>query len=545
MTNPLAPLEASSQGPATSRTLWAAAAVVVVFGVVLRLMGFFDLQLWLDEASWCKRLVDGHYGWIRPVGYMWITRQLVLFHNTEPMLRSLSYVAGIAQLPLLYLLVRRVVAVPAIAVGATFALAIHPIAVAMTKEFKPYALESCLHVLLLLLAFGYATTQRRGLLAATLGLAIVGPLFAWTLVFAYPGVFSVIGLAVLFKRRRDVGVVVVGIVLIFAVLIAIFVARVSKEKRDTDFWGQKYDVFYIADGGLFDRVAWAAKKSFDIATFPADLHWPWPGREALAVVVALFVGVGCTAIVVRRQWTIVALFLSPWLVTLAFNQLGQWPYGLFRTNVFLLSYTIALAALGVDALLAPLFKRRSAAAVVVFAAIAIAFPHDLAAFGQKRAGTLTAEASVRTALEKIRDVERGEGKKAERPLVVMDGHACGISNYYRDYNANSRAELHGFFKHDVQRTCSHVSPASWMKTLQRVKGKSFWLVAAKRGAAAVTRAELAPWCTVLHDELLPETTLLYRCQASQTPPAPNVPAPTPDGAGEGEGEAIDDDTGEP
>ena len=142
MTNPLAPLEASSQGPATSRTLWAAAAVVVVFGVVLRLMGFFDLQLWLDEASWCKRLVDGHYGWIRPVGYMWITRQLVLFHNTEPMLRSLSYVAGIAQLPLLYLLVRRVVAVPAIAVGATFALAIHPIAVAMTKEFKPYALES-------------------------------------------------------------------------------------------------------------------------------------------------------------------------------------------------------------------------------------------------------------------------------------------------------------------------------------------------------------------------------------------------------------------
>ena len=55
-------------------------------------------------------------------------------------------------------------------------LAVHPAAVDMTKEFKPYAPVLFLHLLLLCLAFSYLRTSGPRWLAWTCVVAVVSPL---------------------------------------------------------------------------------------------------------------------------------------------------------------------------------------------------------------------------------------------------------------------------------------------------------------------------------------------------------------------------------
>lgn len=72
----------------SARTLWPASVAVIGFGVVLRLLGFFDLEVSADKEGWCPRLIDGAYGWICPIGCLWLTRELLTLHVVEQVLRD-------------------------------------------------------------------------------------------------------------------------------------------------------------------------------------------------------------------------------------------------------------------------------------------------------------------------------------------------------------------------------------------------------------------------------------------------------------------------
>jgi DNA polymerase-3 subunit delta len=207
----------------------------------LRLLGLFELELWEDEAEWAIKLLDDDVGLIRPVGYMWLTGRIVAVVHNEVTVRSLSYIAGMAQLPLAYLALRRILAQPWIAVLGLLLLAIHPVAVAMTKEFKPYALESTLHVLLVLLALEYQRRAQGWRLAASLVAATVGSLFAWTIIFLYPAVFLiVVERAWRAKERRHLAFTVGAGALTLTVLLAIYLKRISNREPRSSFWGNKY-----------------------------------------------------------------------------------------------------------------------------------------------------------------------------------------------------------------------------------------------------------------------------------------------------------------
>src|SRR5690606_41224711 len=71
----------------------------VVLGIALRTRGMFvdPLPLWLDEASWAVYLVEQPLTeqLIRPLGFMAVSRVLAAISMSEPMLRSLSWAAGI------------------------------------------------------------------------------------------------------------------------------------------------------------------------------------------------------------------------------------------------------------------------------------------------------------------------------------------------------------------------------------------------------------------------------------------------------------------
>ncbi len=563
----------------------------MVFGVVLRLLGFFDLELWADEAGWCARLIEGDYGWIRPIGYMWVTRELLTLQVSEPVLRSLSYVAGLAALPITYLVLRRAVQ-PPLAVVGTWLLAIHPIAVAMTKEFKPYAMEYALHVALVALALTYLAKGGARRLGALLVVALVAPLFAWTIIFAYPGVFTVVGLRALRERRRaHVIATAVGCASTLAVCVGLYLARLATKTAASGYWGRKYDVFYVDHGaGLLGYIGWSIEKTADLAAFPLHLQAPGGGTSAAALHVLSMVlcALGVVALLARKRWELAALVVAPWALTFAFNAARVWPYGLFRTNLYLLSYTLVLVVLGIDFLagvaaarLAPSARRAAAIGAVV--ALCLTFPFDLEAFAHKRGGTLTAEASVLTALQRIYEREtgqrwgspiddataraRGEGAAARRrglgpdgergivldetighdvPLLILDGHACAIMRYYRDYHSASSPVLRDWLPSHFVTKCSAFGNKSWKRLLTEVGGRSFWLVSAKSRLPLDTRTRLAAMCAPQVDEILPEWTLLYQCRAKPSAGAApgSAPSAEPTGAEPDEhenAESVDDD----
>lgn len=566
----------------TTRRFTLLAVLIGLVGVAARMAGVLSLELWSDEARWCEHLLTGTGTWFRPAGYMWLTRQILdVAGVSEPALRSLSTVAGIALLPALFFVARRLVASPAAVVTMLWIVAIHPIAIAMSKEFKPYIVEALVHAVLIGLALAaHEQPHRRRWAVLLVATSTLAPFFAWTIVFAYPAVYAVLGLQALREKRwRDLSVLIVGCMTTLAVLVGIFLARLASKKPATEYWGKKYDVFYVGDGPL-GYVAWFLRKTADVASFPGRLFMPWSAWVEWLVHAAVVVVVvaGITSLVVRRRVHVVALLLAPWGVMLVFNAVGAWPYGLFRTNTFMLVYTLLLFAIGLEAIALAVkdhARLRPIASVVALLGCVLTLPFEARLFAHKGPGTLTSESSARAALERIFEAEEGqrmsepldddrfltlvlqadEARKSQtdvirlddlradagttRPLLVLDGHACTSMRYYRDFDADSRPALEEWLPGHFVTLCTPYSRRGYLETLNALSGRDFWLVTGKTGWSAITKKTLAPMCTFEVDASIPPSTHVVRCR--HKPSTKVTPRAQTGNDGGGAADADDDD----
>lgn len=529
--------------------------VLMVIGVIARLAGVTSLELWSDEARWCEHLLTGAAIWMRPAGYMWVTRQILdVFGVSEPALRSLSTIAGILLLPVVYLLLRRMVQHRGVALAATWFLAIHPVAVAMSKEFKPYIVEALMHALLIGLALLVLDGQRRRLWLVLLCVtSALAPFFAWTVVFAYPGLYLAVGWNEWRAQRfRHLAVLAVGCLSTLAVLVGIMFARLRSREVSATYWGQKYDVFYVGDSPL-GMVGWILQKTAELATFPAHLQMPWASwlEWSVRVVAVVLVAIGIGSLIRARRHQLAALLLTPWGVMIVFNVVGAWPYGLFRTNTFMLLYTLLLCAIGLDAVVTFVSARNRLRPVAIALAgvlVVLTLPYEVQALAHKGSGTLTGETAVLAALERIYEFEEGVAVSApvdderlldrvlradtarlaradainggeiqkqtdiSQPLLVLDGHACTIVRYYRDLDADARRVFEDWLPAKFVTVCTGYSKSSWVDTLRLLGGRDFWLISAKPGWEKTTRRVLAPLCEVDADVSLPPATHVLHCR---------------------------------
>lgn len=499
------------------RAIAVAAVIVITMGAGLRVLGLSTCEVWADEAWWANKLVEGQVGWIRPPGYMWLTRQIISLHNTEATLRMLSLVASLAQLPLFFLLMRRVVT-PWVALAATFVLAVHPSAVGFAKEFKPYALESLLHTALLLLAVLYIARPRTLTLVALALVAMAAPPFSWSTVFLYPGLFLAVGWHALRERRRtDVVVAAGGVVATLAVLAMVFAMRLRDANPHPEYWGGAYGVFYLGDS-VVEGLGWYLKKTAALLSFPGNLRFWWWSTPARANPVSLVLGViGLAVIVVqaRRRGPRALLFALPFAVFLAFNVAGQWPYGVFRTNLFALVYTLAFAAFGLDAFYGLARDRGGARArlfsggivVVTAVLLAQALPVRPSEFQCKGSGTMALNASVWRATRMLRDVIAAD--PAPRPVnrIAFDGQACSALTYYRTHHETARTDLQWMAQPNVDVRCSVGRDPGWHKLLDEMlaQNESFYVIVGKRSTSKHTRARMEQTCKQTKRKALPGT----------------------------------------
>jgi hypothetical protein len=419
--------------------------VVVTLGLVLRARGYlYDRSaFWLDECSWAMRIVERPLvqNLIRPIGFLAVSKFLALdVANTETVLRALPWLAGIAatlSAPLLARELYRTLAARALFVAV---IALSPFAIDFSKEFKPYSVSLALHLGVMLLVLRYATRRRGADLARALGLAAVGSVFAQDLVLAYPGAFLVLGLTALKRNRAHlVATCGVAVAIVAGLALQYFLMWKNLPKDHTEFWGHKYNVFYTAHETR-GYLGWSLQRLADMVTMPGIRRAQWSAawlsttaRQGLRSVdeivwSCLFVA-GLATLTWQKRWRDGLLLVLPLGVLWAFNRAGFWPLGAFRTNVFTLAYSGAIAAASFDARVGEQSSVwRALAPVLVLVLLPLAL-FERSWHEHKR--TFTYDSTFPRALDWL--AAKQPMSATERELIVLDRRSCDPFRYYTTY----------------------------------------------------------------------------------------------------------------
>jgi hypothetical protein len=317
-------------------------------------------------------------------------------------------------------------------------IALHPAAIDFSKEFKPYSVAIFFHLVLVLACLRYLDHPAPRSLAWALGTAVVGLLFTQDLVFAFPGVFLLLGSCALRRARSEivaVGLTAIGLVSLLVILYVFIWSQLPSD--ESEYWGNKYNVFFTAQQGE-SRIVWWLRRQADLMAFPGyrrkDWVADWPGADVRVAARAIDFGVwfvvqaaGLISLAVRRRARDGLLLVMPIVTMWVFNAAGFWPGGVFRTNLFLLVYTSAIAAAAFDGF----SKVRSTLATIGPTALLVLVP--LALFDgnyHHHKSSLTHDSSMRELMKQMLRVERRLGKQTPPTPLVVDRRSCPPFTYY-------------------------------------------------------------------------------------------------------------------
>lgn len=449
--------------------IFAVTSLVMLLGFFMRARGYLFQRhgFWLDEAAWALLLIKKPLVTllIRPIGFMSLSKLLAqMLGPSEVVLRFISWVAGIATLLLAPALSRRLYRAPMARLLFVAVIALHPGAIDLAKEFKPYSASLCGHVVVLLLVLRYLETQvSKDLLFALLG-AFVANLFSQDLVFAYPGMFLVLGWDTLIRHPRRLAWVFGGALVIVGALLAQywFIWR-HLESDAPSYWGHKYNVFYV-ESTEQSHLAWWFGRYADLAAFPGLRHKYWDatwlslqklkqiGHVDSEIWWAIH-AVGLAVLVVRKRFRDAVLLLMPFATITLLNTLGQWPFGAFRANLFLLTYSAAIAGMAFDWHLAATYRWFNVAPVVVLLFVPLCL-FDRNWNERKRA--LSFDGDLALVLNKLVELEpeapRGRHAKT---ILFLSGGTCSPYQYYSTEHPSTSRRLGRKLKRNFEVRCGH------------------------------------------------------------------------------------------
>jgi hypothetical protein len=503
---------ASLGGTFAERVMRSAMTVTVVLGVWLRARGyvFSTISLWLDEAAWARFLLEKplikHI--FRPIGFMAVTKLLTdVFSPSETVLRFLPWSAGIATTLMAPFLARRLFRSEAARLLFVAVLALDPASIDLSKEFKPYAVGIALHAGILLLALKYSQTGQARDLAFLLALVLPASLFAQDVVFAYPGVFLLIAIEALRERRfrhlAATGAVGATTVLLLGACYY-FMWRLIP-KTDDDYWGRKYDVFYVEapnatqgaeqTGGELSghheppptKTDWIAGRYAELAKVPGERRILWTSRHikdaALAelrsvdgLVWAILNFAGIALIAARKLWRDGLLLVLPLATMALFNLLGFWPFGPFRANAFVIVYLAGIASVVFDrnALQTRLADLLPATALVFFPL----FTFERGWHRQKEMNSVVAPSDFATVVKKLVSLQ-GASYSGSKEMVIADNWSCDPWRYYTKYNPSITSTVGAReLKRRFGLLCRKDVTAVMRSTRAQIrKGRRAWIVA--------------------------------------------------------------------
>lgn len=465
--------------------------LLIVVGLWLRARGYLydTLALWLDEATWSIALIEQplieHL--IRPIGFMALSKALVsVFSASETVLRSVPWAAGVGVLLLAPSLARRLYVAPAARIFFVAILALHPAVIDLSKEFKPYSVSVLCHMVLLVLALRYVAIRGKREIGWALAGAVLVQLFAQDVVFAYPGFFLVIALTAWRERKASHCVATAaGAALVILLLVCQYVFIWSRlESSEAEYWAKKYNVFR-SEASSESYASWWSWKYWTIATFPGFRSAIWQSnwlpsgelRHLADLNGFLWVSLhalGAIAMFARKRVYHVLLLLSPLLVMTLFNRLGYWPFGVFRTNLFVIVYAAAIPVMALDG--SPERRARWMGPLPALALVILPllmFEHNWHA----RKRSLAVHSNFPAILETLFEQRVGNSDPAPETLFLGSG-TCELWDYYTHYHPetsrqfgrtlqtayNARCIGQGRFSGEVQRALRKSDQRAWIVT---------------------------------------------------------------------------------
>lgn len=348
---------ASQHGAIPDRATTIGLFVACAIGIALRLRAYcFDRSLWLDELFlWStlgpprlSRAWEPLYeGQVAAPGFVALVQLLrSVLGDSEPELRFLPLVAGIAALPLLAALLRASAGRLAAVFGVTL-LALSPHAIYYSADFKPYSLD-------LAIALGLLWSATRRLVAGT------GP--SWR--FAAAGLLAVVvslpaslvvgGCALAFAheaaRRRDrraLATTIVSSLLWLAAFVVMHRSLLSHHHGNADI----HD-YWVREGafpspGLAGALGYVPIAVCRALSNPAGLGDEW-GRVTVTTYVAGLLFLAGIVIGWRRDGRIVRLHLAILALALCCGALRLYPFS-GRVLCFLVPSLMIPVCIAVDA----------------------------------------------------------------------------------------------------------------------------------------------------------------------------------------------------
>jgi hypothetical protein len=486
-----------------------ASAILVVLGVLIRARGvlFGTIPLWEDEAAWAMRLMDlplrEHT--IRPLGFMAASKLLAsAFSPSEMVLRLLPWLAGSACVWMAPSLAKYLFSSTRARLLFVATIALHPAAIDLAREFKPYAVSLAIHMSLLSFALRYLRDGDVRVLSLVLAEAFVSTLFAQDALFAFPSLFGVLLFEAFRKRRsRHLWGIASAALATMALVVGLYAlfwrVEVHDGERTVNYWGSKYDVFFVpSEGRTTSRLAWTAGKVAEVAALPglARDGWSAPSLQKQTLLELERIDahvwealslVGLAALLARRRRIEALLLIGPIAVMVLLNSFGYWPLGAFRTNLFLLVYGAGLAISATDA--RDVHTRWS----ILPAAGLIVVPFILFANATvTRKGTMAANSSFTLALRTLQRMRSEVETRPIKPVLALDNASCAIWRYYSGYHprrAHWNSVGAGF---SVQCTKSPRSMAQLLRRgLASADSRSFALLSSAKWMGSV-KSELSP-----------------------------------------------------
>jgi hypothetical protein len=419
------------------------AALILLVAVIYRAIGLSGgTALWLDEAMWAS-LYENKY-WItptRPIGYSLIYHQIVQINPTELWLRLPSFLAGVGTLLIIFLTSQRLFKSTLVALSVLFVASFHPWLISFSKEFKAYSLELFIHALILFQVVLYKLKATHLRLYFLLISSVVGFFFSTSLMFLYPALFLILLWHAYKNKDKKALFLILATILTLLLVIFYHYFNIWHERRSaserSEYWGSKYGLFCQDSAHIC--IAWTAEKFIELSYWIGKPYAAWQSGWLLGVLPQLLMAAafafGLIIMAIKRDFYFFLLFASPIFVVIIFNVLGYWPWGLFRTNLFLFIYFLFVSFYAWETCI-NFFQHRSTRSkmcvitVMILLLLArLPFPVDVYAYKVLGAGSNSEMPQLLNVLVQSSQKE-GSNEKCQKGRIGVDGHSLGQIHYY-------------------------------------------------------------------------------------------------------------------
>lgn len=442
------PRRVTAGSPSSERLVRRLLTVALGVGIALRAPLYLaNPSLLLDEARVALNVASRSFGGLAqpldydqtaPVLFLWIAKAATLLGGVnEYALRALPFAAGIAMLPLTYLLTRRVMG-SWTAVLATALAAASPLYLQYVRQVKPYTVDGVVTLLLLLLLLDWAAqpasdVRWRRLLTA----ALVCPWLSTPSVLVIAGALAGLWFAAGAERppRARQAAVAILAAASFAPAYVWLHHPVAQNSYMQEFWGGS--LLRVWESGFAAR-AWQGIREFLWQIFGGgSTEPPLKLGDNLAIDGVVLAAVVLGAAGLRRavrlgSHTRAVLLLAPLIGAFTASLAGGYPIA-GRIMLFAAPSVTACVAGGVVSLIEQLPRRRQAlaAGVACTALLGLALPLDL---------TLAFHPLVFEHLRPaVVELERRSGFR--EPIYVFTAALPAWTFYTTDWRAPDRERL--------------------------------------------------------------------------------------------------------